>query len=75
MDASQAVGHPARDSVQLVFDPAEVIAAMGQRIQALYPQAFITSAPELPEAFAFAHLLADFVPLADWLNSDTREGF
>ncbi len=74
-DPSQSIWEPVRDGGQLAYDPAEVIAAMGQRIQVLYPQAFAAAAPELPAAPAFAHLFAGLVQLADWLGSDTREGF
>lgn len=74
-DASQTIWNPIQDGAQPVYDPAEAITAMGQRIQALYPQAFAASAAELPTAPAFAHLFAGLVQLADWLGSDTREGF
>ncbi|WP_211260289.1 CRISPR-associated helicase Cas3' [Xenophilus azovorans] len=74
-DSSEVVWQPVRDSARLVYDPAEAVAAMGERIQALYPQAFVAPAPELPIPPAFAHLFAGLVQLADWLGSDTREGF
>lgn len=74
-DENQKRWDPVQADTHLVYDPAEVIAAMGQRIQVLYPQAFVGAAPELPTAPAFAHLFAGLVQLADWLGSDTREGF
>lgn len=74
-DASQAIWNPVCDGAQIVYDPAEVIAAMGVRIQVLYPEAFVGAAYELPKAPAFVHLFAGLIQLADWLGSDTREGF
>ncbi len=57
------------------YDPAQALAAIGQAIQAQYPQAFATDVPELPTAPAFGHLFTGLVQLADWLGSDTRPGF
>ncbi len=57
------------------YDPAQALTAMGQTIQAQYPQAFVTDAPDLPNAPAFGHLFAGLVQLADWLGSDTRPSF
>lgn len=74
-DAVFSVWQPVRDGATLIYDPASAVAAMGERVQALYPQAFAAQAPELPDAPAFAHLFAGLVQLADWLGSDTREGF
>lgn len=74
-DPSQSIWDPVQDAAHRVYDPADAIAAMGQRIQTLYPQAFVETTPELPTAPVFAHLFAGLVQLADWLGSDTREGF
>ena len=57
------------------YDPAQALTAMGQAIQAQYPEAFAADAPDLPSAPAFGHLFAGLVQLADWLGSDTRPGF
>ncbi len=57
------------------YDPAQALTAMGQAIRAQYPEAFVTDAPDLPNAAAFGHLFAGLVQLADWLGSDTRPGF
>jgi CRISPR-associated endonuclease/helicase Cas3 len=57
------------------YDPAQALTAMDHAIQTQYPQAFVTDAPELPNAPAFGHLFAGLVQLADWLGSDTRPGF
>lgn len=72
---TQSVWEPVWNGAQLIYDPAEAIADMGLRIQALYPQAFEAASPELPATPAFAHLFAGLVQFADWLGSDTRESF
>ena len=59
----------------VVYDPAATMARMGERVQQSYPLAFEVSARPLPDQPAFAHLFAGLVQLADWLGSDTREGF
>jgi CRISPR-associated endonuclease/helicase Cas3 len=74
-DDSEAVWRPVCDGERVLYDPAETVTAMGAAILTLYPQAFDAHAPELPEKPAFAHLFAGLVQLADWLGSDTREGF
>ncbi len=74
-DESESVWRPVRDQTHLFYDPAEAVAAMGAAVQTQYPQAFGAHAPDLPDTPAFAHLLAGLVQLADWLGSDTREGF
>ncbi len=74
-EATFSIWQSVREGVALVYDPASSVAAMGQRVQQLYPQAFATHAPDLPDAPAFAHLFAGLVQLADWLGSDTRPGF
>lgn len=70
-----SVWHPVRVGADSIYDPAEAVAAMGQRVQQLYPLAFVDSVPPLPESAAFAHFFAGLVQLADWLGSDTRESF
>lgn len=74
-DTSEIFWAAVHDGEQMVYDPAVAVAEMGQRIQALYPEAFDEQAPELPTPPAFAHLFAGLVQLADWLGSDRREGF
>lgn len=74
-DSSEAVWRPVRDGARLVYDPAEAVAAMARRVQELFPRAFDAAAADLPAAPAFSHLFAGLVQLADWLGSDTREGF
>src|SRR5699024_9471966 len=56
----------------LLYDPGLVLQEMGERIVALYPEAFKAGGEPLPEAPAFGHLFAGLVQLADWLGSDTR---
>lgn len=74
-EATHAIWQPVRDGQRCLYDPADAVAAMGERVQTLYPNAFTEGAPELPDAPAFAHLFAGLVQLADWLGSDTRAGF
>lgn len=74
-DTSQSIWEPVREGARLVYDPADAIYAMGQCVQRIYPQAFVSSAAELPTAPAFAHLFAGLVQLSDWLGSDVRDGF
>lgn len=74
-DDTQVIWQPVREGSQTVYDPADEIAAMGKDVQEFFPQAFASDASELPQAPAFAHLFAGLVQLADWLGSDTREGF
>jgi CRISPR-associated endonuclease/helicase Cas3 len=59
----------------LLYDPAVTIAKMGERIRQSYPLAFTPGPHTLPDAPAFTHLFAGLVQLADWLGSDTRDGF
>lgn len=73
--ATFSIWQPVRDGALCLYDPADTVAAMGVRVQALYPHAFAEEGPDLPEAPAFAHLFAGLVQLADWLGSDTRPGF
>lgn len=77
-DASFAIWQPVRSGSTCLYDPADAVSAMGQRVQAMFPVAFSPHAAEqadLPDAPAFAHLFAGLVQLADWLGSDTRSGF
>jgi CRISPR-associated endonuclease/helicase Cas3 len=60
---------------ELLYDPSATVADMGQRLRQAYPLAFSPCRQLLPEAPAFAHLFAGLVQLADWLGSDTRDGF
>ena len=64
-----------KDGPAHIYDPAEAVAAMGNRIQQLYQPAFDDKATQLPDNPAFVHLFAGLVQLADWLGSDTRDGF
>lgn len=74
-DGSAVLWQPVQHAGQVLYDPAQAVHAMGQAIQAQYPEAFARSAPELPAAPAFVHLFTGLVQLADWLGSDTRPGF
>ena len=59
----------------VLYDPAITMARMGDRLRQSYPLAFAVCDRPLPDQPAFAHLFAGLVQLADWLGSDTREGF
>ena len=59
----------------VLYDPAATMASMGERLRQSYPLAFARCDRPLPNQPAFAHLFAGLVQLADWLGSDTREGF
>lgn len=74
-DSAEAVWRPVQGQEGRVYDPADAVAEMGQAVRALYPHAFVADGPSLPDAAAFGHLFAGLVQLADWLGSDTREGF
>lgn len=74
-EASRELWKPIQHAGQVLYDPMQAIADMGQAIQAQYPRAFTSDAPELPTAPAFVHLFAGLVQVADWLGSDTRPGF
>jgi CRISPR-associated endonuclease/helicase Cas3 len=63
------------ESGAVIYDPAEAIARMGQALRTAYPDAFGPVTIELPDTPAFVHLFAGLVQLADWLGSDSREGF
>ncbi len=53
------------------YDPAIVLKDIGERVVALYPQAFESGGKLLSDAPAFGHLFAGLVQLSDWLGSDT----
>jgi CRISPR-associated endonuclease/helicase Cas3 len=74
-DTSEKIWEPVRVGPAVLYDPADAVSAMGMAIRDQYPLAFDTLAPELPDAPAFTHLFAGMVQVADWLGSDTREGF
>ncbi len=60
---------------RVLYDPADAIAAMGLSIRSQFPLAFEPETSQLPTTPAFTHHFAGLVQLADWLGSDTREGF
>lgn len=74
-DNAEAIWQPVYDGDRLLYDPADVVAEMGRVVQARYPDAFCEAAFDLPATPQFCHLFAGMVQLADWLGSDTREGF
>lgn len=53
------------------YAPADVLKEIGDRAEAIFPQAFEPGGKPLPDAHAFGHLFAGLVQLADWLGSDT----
>jgi CRISPR-associated endonuclease/helicase Cas3 len=59
----------------VLYDPAVTMASMGERLKQSYLLAFAECRQPLPGHPAFVHLFAGLVQLADWLGSDTREGF
>ncbi len=59
----------------VLYDPAATLVSMGGRLKQSYPLAFSDCHQPLPDHPAFVHLFAGLVQLADWLGSDTREGF
>ena len=59
----------------VLYDPAKTLASMGERIKQSYPLAFEECHKPLPGQPGFVHLFAGLVQLADWLGSDTRDGF
>ena len=73
---SEDIWKPVLDKSGLVlYDPAVTMARMGDRLRQSYPLAFAAGHRPLPDKPAFVHLFAGLVQLADWLGSDTREGF
>jgi CRISPR-associated endonuclease/helicase Cas3 len=74
--AAESIWQPVKDkSGTVLYDPAAVMAHMGERLMQSYPLAFAACQRPLPDKPAFAHLFAGLVQLADWLGSDSREGF
>jgi CRISPR-associated endonuclease/helicase Cas3 len=63
------------DSGMILYDPAVAVAEIGEALLAAYSGAFEPCCRLLPDTPAFAHLFAGLVSLADWLGSDTRNGF
>lgn len=59
----------------VLYDPAATLVRMGERLRQSYPLAFTECLRPLPDKPVFVHLFAGLVQLADWLGSDTREGF
>ena len=59
----------------VLYDPAATLVSMGERLKQCYPVAFAECRQPLPDQPAFVHLFAGLVQLADWLGSDTRDGF
>lgn len=57
------------------YDPMAEIAALGEAAYELFPAAFATDAPMLPDAPAFVHAFAGLVSLADWIASNCEPGF
>lgn len=73
---TETIWKPVLDkSGALLYDPATTMVCMGDRLRQSYPLAFTECQRPLPDQPAFAHLFAGLVQLADWLGSDTREGF
>lgn len=76
MQGVDSIWKPVADANgEVLYDPSTTLVQMGERLQQSYPLAFASSNSQLPEQPAFAHLFAGLVQLADWLGSDTREGF
>ncbi len=74
--AADGVWKPVVDKTGVVlYDPAATLIGMGERLKQSYPLAFTEANQPLPDRPAFVHLFAGLVQLADWLGSDTREGF
>ena len=70
------IWEPVRDrNGSVLYDPARTLARMGERLRQGYPLAFTECLRPLPDKPAFVHLFAGLVQLADWMGSDTREGF
>lgn len=73
---TDSVWKPVLDKTGAVlYDPAATMANMGERLKQSYPLAFAECRRPLPDQPAFVHLFAGLVQLADWLGSDTRQGF
>lgn len=73
---AECIWKPVLDKTGAVlYDPAATLVSMGDRLKQSYPLAFAECGQPLPDQPAFVHLFAGLVQLADWLGSDTREGF
>lgn len=73
---NECIWQPVLDKTGAVlYDPAATLKSMGDRLKQSYPLAFSPCLRALPDKPAFVHLFAGLVQLADWLGSDTREGF
>ena len=73
---AECIWKPVLDKAGAVlYDPTETLVSMGEQVKQSYPLAFSESQKPLPDHPAFVHLFAGLVQLADWLGSDTREGF
>ncbi len=74
--AAEDVWKPVVDKTgEVLYDPAVTLIGMGERLKQSYPLAFTECSQPLPDQPAFVHLFAGLVQLADWLGSDTRDGF
>ena len=65
---------PVQSAGKVVYDPKTTLGEIGQCLKKWFAPAF-ESGPTLPDNAEFAHLFAGLVQLADWLGSDSREGF
>lgn len=73
---TESIWKPVLDKTGAVlYDPAAALVSMGERLKQSYLLAFTKCHRPLPDQPAFVHLFAGLVQLADWLGSDTREGF
>jgi CRISPR-associated endonuclease/helicase Cas3 len=73
---AEGVWKPVFDKTgSVLYEPAATLVSMGDRLKRSYPLAFEECQRPLPDQPAFVHLFAGLVQLADWLGSDTREGF
>ncbi|MDP3139939.1 MAG: CRISPR-associated helicase Cas3' [Burkholderiaceae bacterium] len=73
---AECIWKPVLDKTGAVlYDPAATLVSMDDRLKQSYPLAFAECHQPLPGQPAFVHLFAGLVQLADWLGSDTREGF
>ena len=75
MTGGKSCWDPVRRSGGLIYDPAQTIEHIGATALVAFPGAFVDDHPALPNGHAFVHLFGGLVQLADWLGSDTREGF
>lgn len=70
---TESIWKPVLDkSGEVLYDPSDTMASMGERLKQSYPLAFAECHRPLPSQPAFVHLFAGLVQLADWLGSDTR---